>query len=123
MTRLKIIQLAALAFAAGACGSDVVVVCTARICVDALYVKLASTPAGPYRIEVTAPGLSTPRVYDCTNVATCTPVAAFLGVRAATALVTVTYAGRSSNTNVTPVYAPDDNSCGCPSATVTVPLP
>ena len=122
MIRPKLSALAALGFACGACASDVV--CPSIACANGLKVKLATTPTGPYRIEATWLELATPRVYDCADASACAPVTSFLGYEPETATITVTYAGRTSTTNVTPTYSqPAANSCGCESATVTLPLP
>ena len=127
MTRLRLVTLAILAFSTGSCGFSGVA-CPAIACVNGLYVKLAATPSGPYRIEVTSPGDPTPRVHDCASATACGTVLLFQEYKPVTAVITVSYAGRTDSTNVVPNYATqslNDGPCRslCTSATVTVDLP
>jgi hypothetical protein len=119
--------LAAMAFSLGAC-SAASISCTLIGCISGLFVKFSAPPTGAYHVEVSSAESPTPRTYDCANAAQCLPVVQFQNYQPATAVVTVTYAGRTTQTEVTPVYEtqyPNGKACGgaCTSATVTVPLP
>ena len=127
MRLLALAALSATAFSLGAC-SALVPSCSDVGCISGLFVKFATPPTGPFRVEVTSAASPTPRVYDCASVAACSPVAPFDNYQPSTAMVTVTYAGRTTTTEVHPVYEaqyPNGRACGaaCTSATVTLPLP
>lgn len=129
MRHRHLVSLSAAAFALGACSAAVAdPVCTLIGCISGLFVSFSTTPAGPFHVEVTSPTSPTPKVYDCANPAQCFPVVQFRDFMPDTAFVTVTYAGRTTTTEVHPVYEakyPNGKACGgaCSNATVTLALP
>jgi hypothetical protein len=123
----EVVVVSAASFSLGAC-SALAVNCSDVGCISGLIVSFATPPTGSLHVEVTSPTSPTPRVYDCANAPQCSPVATFGDYMPATAIVTVTYAGRTTTTEVHPVYEaqyPNGRACGaaCTSATVTLPLP
>ena len=117
------------AFSLGACAAAVAdPVCTLIGCFSGLLVSFSTTPAGPVNVEVTSPSDTTPRVYNCALGTLCVPGPLLGKYMPDTAYVRVTYAGRTTMTEVHPVYEPqypNGRSCGaaCTSATITLPLP
>lgn len=112
-----------------ACASTVAdPVCTLIGCVSGLLVSFSTTPTGSVHVEITSPTDRTPHAYDCAVGTKCFPDPLFGNWMPDTAYVTVTYAGRTTTTEVHPVYEPqypNGRACGaaCTSATITLPLP
>ena len=128
MRRRHLVPLSAAVLVLGCSAAATGVGCTLIGCVSGLLVSFSTTPTGPVKVEVTSPGNTTPRVYDCTLGPQCMPVPLFANYMPDTAYVTVTYAGRTTTTEVHPVYQPqypNGRACGaaCTSARITLPLP
>ena len=123
---MRIMRLAVSAFLVGACSA--VDPCSSVVkCYSGLYVRFSSPPTGGWRVEVASPQLASPLVYDCAR--SCPEYVPFQGPQQPTAAtVTVTYQGRTTITDVNPVFEDQYvNGKSCPAvctwAFVTVPLP
>jgi hypothetical protein len=102
--------------------------CTLIGCDDSLTVKFTKPPVAPFRIEARGSPEEAPRVYECTDIATCikAPILERFGPSVVT--LTITYQGRSTARQVQPQYTglyPNGKHCGaaCRLGTVTVSLP
>jgi len=119
-------SLAAACVALFAGCSGITGICTLVDCDSGLFVQLAQTPTGPYRIEVFS-GEDTPdHVFDCENPSLCYPK--FIDYTPELVKIRVTTSAGTREQTAKPKYSvwrPNGPHCepACKSATVTVALP
>ena len=105
--------------------------CTLMGCESGLTVHLASMPAAPFRVEVSAhgPGTQPVYVYDCASLTACRQDLFFAGFVAEQAVVTVRVGTATRTTTFSRLsyqhFRPNGPDCepDCLQATVTADLP
>lgn len=102
--------------------------CTLLPCLGGLRVNFSTMPIAPFHVDARASTGGAVISYDCPDVARCNPSPFFSDFVPESAVLAITYQGRTSSTTVRPSYDrsyPNGTGCGggCEIGTVTVPLP